>query len=88
MDYSWYYIPQARENNKQYTACDVYRADHARQFQHISGQPVKWILHALDNNILQNIPIFREDVGMYEDIYGPSVPYLQGKTVLQKNQNV
>ena len=40
------------------------------------------------NNILKNIPIMWEDVGMAEDIYVPSVPHLQGKTVHQKIQNV
>ena len=72
-------IPQVEEKKKQYTACDVKRDGHARRLQHITGQSVKWILHAVDNNILQNLPILREDVGMYEDIYVPSVPHLQEK---------
>ena len=53
-----------------------------------SGKPVKQILHAVDNNILQSIPILREDVRMDEDIYGPSVPHFQVKTVRHKFQHV
>ena len=45
-------------------------------------------MHALDNNILHNLPILWEDVRMAEDIYGPSVPYLQGKTVCYKVYHV
>ena len=42
----------------------------------------------VDNNILQNLPVLREYVGIAEDIYGPSAPHLQGKTVLHKIQHV
>ena len=74
-------IPQVEEKKKQYNARAVKRAYHARSFQYITSQTVKWILQAVDNNILKNIPILKEDVGMDEDIYGPSVPHLQVKTV-------
>ena len=56
---------------EQYTAHDINRNDCARLFQYITGQPVKQILHAVDNNILQNFPILREDVRMAEYIYVP-----------------
>ena len=49
---------------------------------------IKRILHAFDNNILQNLPILREDVRMAEDIYGPNIPHLKGKTVRHKVQHV
>ena len=66
----------------------VKRPDHKRKFQNINVHLVKWILHAVDNNILQNIPIMWEDIEMPEDIYGPSFPYLQGKTVHHKVHNM
>ena len=81
-------IPQVKENNNHYTTRDVKRDDSARQLQHIIGQPIKWILHAVDKNILQNIPILWEYFGMTEDIYGPSVPHLQGKKSHHKIQHV
>ena len=77
-------IPQVDKNKKQYTACDVNRADCARIFQNITGQPVKRILHTVENTILQNFPILREYVVMDKDIYGPSVTHLQVKTVRHK----
>ena len=69
-------IPQVQYNKVIYTAHDIKRADRARQFQHITGQPINRILHEVDNNILQNLPIMQEDVRMAEDIYGPSIPHL------------
>ena len=81
-------IPQVEEKNKQYTACDVKRADWERQYHHITGQLIKWILHTDGNNIVQNLPIFQNDIGMAEDIYWPSVPYLQVKIVWHKIQHV
>ena len=85
---SCYPIPQVQENKKQYTARDIKRAGSARIFQNITGQPVKRIFHEVDNNTLQNLPILRQYVGMDEEIYGPSVPHLKGKTVRHKVHKV
>ena len=81
-------IPQVHDKKERYTARDIKRADRARRFQHITGQRIKIILHAVDNNILQNLPILREDVIMAEDIYGPSIPHLKVDTVRCKVQHV
>ena len=83
-----YSIPQVQDKKKGYTVRDIRKAYRARQFQHITGQPIKRILHAVDNNILQNLPILREDVRISEDIYGPSIPHLKGKTVRRMIQHV
>ena len=69
-------IPQVKEKKKHYTTRDIKRYDNVRRFQHITGRPVKWILHAVENNILQIFPILQENFEMSEDICGPSVPHL------------
>ena len=81
-------IPQVQYKKERYTAHDIKRADCARQFQHINGRPIKRILHAVDNNILQNLPILLEDVIMTEDIYRPSISHLKDKTVRRKVHHV
>ena len=81
-------IPQVQYKNELYTARDIKRSGHARRFQHITGQTIKRILYAVDNNILQNLPILREDIIMDEGVYGPSIPHLKGKTVRRRTQHV
>ena len=88
VNYSLSPIPKVEENKKHYTAFFVKKADCARQFQHITVQQVNQILHAVDNNILQNLPILWEDSGMADDIYGSSVPCLKAKTVRHKIHHV
>ena len=74
-------IQQVEEKKKQYTARDVKRADRARRFKHTTDQTAKWILRAVEKNIIQNFPIPREDIRISEDIYGTSVTHLKRKTV-------
>ena len=81
-------IPQMQDKKEKYTAHNIKRADRARQFQHITGQTIKRILHAVNNNILKNLPIKQEDFRTAEDIYWPSIPHLKGKTVRQKIKHV
>ena len=81
-------IPQVQDNKERYTVPHIKRADCARHFQHITVQPIKQILHAVDNNILQNLPFLREDVRMAENIYVHSIPHLRGKTVRRNIQHV
>ena len=81
-------VPHVVEKKKQYTAHDIKRANSKRIFQHIIVQPVKIILNTVERNILQNILILREDVGMSKGIYGASLPHAQGKTVRHKFQHM
>ena len=82
------FSPQVQDKKERFTARNIKWADRARQFQHITGQPVKQIIHAVDNNILKNLPILREDVRMAENIYGPSITDLKVKPVRRKIHHV
>ena len=81
-------IPHVQAKKERYTSRDIKHADRARQCQHITGQPIKRILHAVYNNILQNLPILQEDARMAEDIYWPIIPHLKNNTVRRKVHHV
>ena len=81
-------IPQVQDKDKIYISHDIKWANRSRRFQHITGQPIKQILHEVDNNILQNLPILLEDARMDEDIYEPIIPHLKENIVWRKIQNV
>ena len=57
-------ITKEEEKRKWQTSCDLKIVGCARQLQNITDQPMNRILHAVDNNILQNLPILQEDAGM------------------------
>ena len=48
-------IPQVQDKKKRYTTRYINWANRARKFQHITGQPIKRILYAVDNDTLKNI---------------------------------
>ena len=81
-------MSQLKDKKKLFTARVIKISYHTRWFQHITGQPINWILYSVDNNILQNLTILREYVGMDADIHGPSIPHLKAKTVQRKIQHV
>ena len=80
-------IPQAKDKKKGYINHNIKIAYCESQFQHITGQPIKWILHAVNNIIRKNLPILQEDVVMSEDIYVPSITHVKCKTVWHKIQH-
>ena len=84
MNDSYSPIAQVQYKNKRYTARNIKRADRARQSQNITGQKIKQILHAVDDKILQNLPILREDVRMAENTYVCSITHLKGNAAHHK----
>ena len=64
------------------------KKEHVPKIERFIRTVKEQILNAVNNNILKNLPILREDVRMAEDIYGPSIPHLKGKTVRRKVQHV
>jgi hypothetical protein len=63
-------------NNRDYS-----RALLARTIQDTIGHPsTRSYLHIIENNLLPNCPVTREDVIAAEDIFGPNLGSLKGKT--------
>jgi len=77
------------DNTTRYTNADYSRAKQARELQIKIGRPsTKQFLKIIDRNLLKNCPVSRADVLAAEDIFGPDVGSLKGKTVRRKPHRV
>lgn len=72
-------------NKTKYSHNDYLRAVDARKLQNIIGNPsYSHFRRIIDNNGLKNCPITTSDIDAAEDIFGPSLNCLQGKTTRSK----
>ena len=70
------------ENLAKYTKREVLRANLAWKIQKSIGHPsLKKFIEIVENNLLTNCPIVKQDILRAEDIYGPDLGCLKGKTV-------
>jgi hypothetical protein len=77
------------ENKKKYTNAAYKQAALARKLQNVIGRPsARAFLNIVDKNLLKDCPIVREDVLAAEDIFGPNLGSLKGKTVRQTGERV
>jgi hypothetical protein len=77
------------DNRSRYTRRDYSRAVYARKLQAIIGRPnTRHYMDIVDRNLLPNCPISRRDITAAEDIFGPDVGSLKGKTVRRPTPHV
>jgi hypothetical protein len=83
MDDNDFVLVSTVANNKtKYSPCDYSCAVTARNLHKTIGHPsLKAYLDIVDNNCLINCPITRDNIIAAEDIFGPEIGCLQGKTV-------
>ena len=75
-------VSTVEENKTKYTNRDYERAVLARNLQKIIGRPsTRDFMNIVENNLLPNCPITRRDIVIAENIFGPDVGSLKGKTV-------
>ena len=77
------------DNRSRYNNRDYSRAEFARKLQSIIGRPnTRRYMAIVDRNLLPNCPINRGDIAAAEDIFGPDVGNLKGKTVRRPTPHV
>jgi hypothetical protein len=82
-------INTVADNQYKYSNRDYSRALLARKIQRIVGRPsTRQFLNILNNNTLPNSPVTYHDVMAAENIFGPDVGSLKGKTVRQTPEAV
>ena len=75
-------VNMVKENKKNYTNNDYLRALRARELQVTMGQPsTATFVEALKSNGLMNCPVTPGDVEAAEQIFGPDIGSLKGKTM-------
>lgn len=72
-----------------YTSRDYSTALYARQLQNILGFPsTRTYIKVIENKLLSNCPVTKQDIIAAEDIFGPAVAALKGKTTRRRPEPV
>jgi hypothetical protein len=82
-------VNKVADNQNRYTVRSYKQAELARKIQNMLGRPSTWnYLRIIDGNLLKDCPVTRQDVVAAEDIFGPNLGSLKGKTVRRSERHV
>ena len=82
-------ITTVAENRANFSTQQFERAKVARKLYHNIGAPtIKNFKLILQSNMIKNCPVTIEDVNIAEQIWGPDISYLKGKTTRTKPKAV
>ena len=82
-------VALVEENLTKYTQRDINKAKAARKFQVMYNNiSTTKLLNIIDTNQVRGLPITREDVKQAENIFGPNVFALKGKTTNRKVDHI
>ncbi len=82
-------VNTVQENKSNYNVRDYKEAEIARQLQDMIGRPsTRDYIKIVQMNLLPNCLITTKDIMTAEDIFGPNLGSLKGKTVHQQGEHV
>ena len=82
-------VSTVADNANNFSNADYAQAMLARKIQKIIGRPTTWtFIHLIDNNLLPNCPVNHKDGLRAEQIFGPDIGSLKGKTVRRQPPRV
>ena len=82
-------VVTVEDNRSKYPIHDYRKAMLAHKLQKLIGYPSTCdFLKIIDQNLIPNCPVVRSDILATEDILGPTVESLKGKTVRQGEQHI
>jgi Reverse transcriptase (RNA-dependent DNA polymerase)/Zinc knuckle len=83
------FVNTVATNKTRYTRRELARADLARRLQQTIGRPsTRDFINIVNKNLLPNCPITAVDIMAAEEVYGPDLGSLKGKTVRHKVDHV
>ena len=78
-------IPSVKENLEKYTKRQQLRAEQARTtYRTLGSLTIQNFKHILCQNLIKNCPVTIKDVEIAEDIYGPDITTLKGKSTRKR----
>ena len=82
-------VVSIKENLTKYTKKSVDQAKKARKIQVMFNNiSTKKLIHIIDNNMVKGLPITTQDGKLAEEIYGPNVYTIKGKTTNRKVDHI
>jgi len=82
-------VNMVEENKTRYTDAEVTRASNARVLQTSIGRPsTRRFIDIVNNNELRNCPVTKRDIMAAEDIFGPDLGGIKGKTTRRAPRKV
>jgi len=80
---------QSRKKVYKYTVREYLNAKNACDLQSIIGTPSTCdLIKYVENSMIPNIPVTRQDILKVEDIFGPNIRSIKGKMTHTKQKNV
>jgi hypothetical protein len=81
-EWEWAFITTVKKQMELYTKHEYKAAVHTCRVQNIMMHPGVWeYMNIVDRNLVQNMPVTRDDIRATEDIFGPNLSSLKGKMV-------